>query len=96
VESVVLSLPGEGFKPLWILLPTVSFHAGELTKVSKVWPENPTSRRLPVIARAASFVWRSSSTRRPVQLSLFHMPFAPEVQQLIQQVEQLSNRPVHE
>lgn len=31
----------------------------------------------------------------PVQPSLFHMPFAPEVQQLIQQVEQLSNRPVH-
>ena len=41
VESVVLGLPGEGFKPLWILLPTVSFHAGELTKVRKVWPENP-------------------------------------------------------
>jgi hypothetical protein len=59
VEGIVRRLAGQSLKSLGFGIPAVSFHAGELTNWAEAWPENPTSRRLPVIGCAVSFDPRS-------------------------------------
>jgi hypothetical protein len=96
-------LPGERLKPLRIFLPSVSFHIRELNGEAPVgqtfWlPDgaaNAATERLPAIGAGVSLWLRISAKKDYLSNHPAPMPLAPEVQQLIQQVEQLSGRPVH-
>lgn len=102
MEGVVLGLCGQGFKSSRIMLSAVPLHAGELIKGYDFGQTIHRRRWVALEIRSACLLVGAV----PVTVAGFQlridltapsefMPFSPEVQQLIQQVEQLSARPVH-